>query len=89
MPPQKTLVLVLLLSVGCTLHNGTGKFWNAMRFRDDDHPGDSKGDPWVQSAGEFTRKEHTPEKVHDPLKLRNIFMSEQARSIERNLGVGD
>lgn len=46
-------------------------------------------DPWVHQAGNIARNEHTPEEVQDPLGLRNYFTSEKARSIERNVGVGD
>ncbi|WP_437201749.1 hypothetical protein [Planctomicrobium sp. SH664] len=52
-------------------------------------PADEPSDPWIQEAGTITRAEYTREEVNDPLGLRNVFMSQRARDIERNLGVGD
>jgi hypothetical protein len=46
-------------------------------------------DPWVQEAGTEARTEHPPETIRDPLGLRDIFTSEKAQEIERNVGVGD
>ncbi|MCA9079041.1 MAG: hypothetical protein KDA58_00720 [Planctomycetaceae bacterium] len=81
---------ILCLSVGCTsLQHGTQSMWSALRPTSTPGPGDKKGDPWVQSAGSMARTELPREEVNDPLKLRNVFMSETARDIERNLGVGD
>ena len=54
-----------------------------------ENPGDDAGDPWIHDAGTIARSEHTAEEVNDPLGLREIFMSRRARSIERNLGVGE
>ncbi|MEZ5941819.1 MAG: hypothetical protein R3C18_10525 [Planctomycetaceae bacterium] len=83
------IALCLVSAVGCAHVPGGGAFLSAFRFHDTAGPGDSKGDPWVQDAGKITRTEHTREEVYDPLHLRELTMSEQARSIERNLGVGD
>ena len=79
--------LCLLTSAGCATFSSSPLSF--LHYKDQGSPADSKGDPWVQAAGEETRREHAKEEVNDPLGLRNIFMSEQARSIERNVGVGD
>lgn len=42
---------------------------------------------WVEDAGSEARAGRTVETESDPLGLRNIFMSEKALSIERNLGI--
>lgn len=91
MPPRLFLVILLLATTtGCSsLQNSGRSFMNVFRFRDSASPGDSAGDPWVQEAGKVTSQVHTKEEVIDPLNLRQVFMSEQARSIERNLGVGE
>lgn len=52
-----------------------------------DDPTASSGDPWVQQAGVEARGDRPKETANDPLGLRNIFMSEKARSIERNMGI--
>ncbi len=85
------LVLLCLTTVtGCVAaKGGSHSLFSMLRFKADESPGDSKGDPWVQQAGNEIRGEHTREDVVDPLHLRNLFMSEQSRAIERNLGVGD
>ena len=54
-----------------------------------ENPQDAHSDPWIQDAGAVTRSEHSAETVNDPLHLREVFMSNKARDIERNLGVGD
>jgi len=59
----------------------------AVRSAASDTP--EKEDPWVRSAGDIARTEHSYEEVHDPLGLRKFFTSEKAREIERNVGVGD
>ncbi len=51
--------------------------------------GSESADPWIRSAGDIARTEHTYEEVHDPLGLRKYFTSEKAREIERNVGIGD
>jgi hypothetical protein len=50
-------------------------------------PGSETGDPWVQQAGAEARGHRPVEKEFDPFGLKQIFMSDRARDIERNLGV--
>ncbi|MBX3444209.1 MAG: hypothetical protein KF774_17535 [Planctomyces sp.] len=56
---------------------------------EEDNPADDPGDPWISAAGLEGRPDQERETVTDPLNLRPIFMSERARSIERNVGIGD
>lgn len=77
----KLLVLPgLLLLAGC---QSLGS-WSA-----NDDRGALIDDPWSGEVGTVARTEHPIEKVQDPLGIRNIFSSEKARQIERNVGVGD
>ncbi len=91
MPVRHLVTAILLcLTTGCTsMQHSTRSMWAAMRPVSSPSAGDHTGDPWVKEAGGIARGERPVEKVNDPLKLRNVFMSEQARDIERNLGVGD
>ena len=45
-----------------------------------------KSPKWVQAAGGEARHGQRRELSNDPLNLREVFMSEKARDIERNLG---
>ncbi|WP_437229376.1 hypothetical protein SH661x_001408 [Planctomicrobium sp. SH661] len=74
--------LLLLTSLGCQTMWGVSQ---ASHGREDP----AIDDPWIESAGNIARNEHPPEKVYDPLGLRNVLTSEKARQIERNVGVGD
>ena len=49
-------------------------------------PTDEKSAKWVGEAGREARAGMQRESSTDPLGLRNVFMSEKARDIERNLG---
>ena len=42
---------------------------------------------WIKEAADTGRKGRTVEVENDPFNLRDIFMSEKARSIERNVGI--
>lgn len=80
------LALLSITMVGCQSFssNRLGLFSAPGR----ENPADAPSDPWINDAGTIARTEHPAEEINDPLKLRNIFMSQQARDIERNLGVG-
>lgn len=54
-----------------------------------ENPADEPSDPWINDAGNVARTEHPSEEINDPLNLRQYFMSQRARDIERNLGVGE
>lgn len=86
---QISACLLLTTSLGCQSMWGSNRWANsgprATHGRDDP----AIDDPWVADAGNIARTEHPPEEVRDPLGLRNIFTSEKAREIERNVGVGD
>ncbi|WP_437193094.1 hypothetical protein [Planctomicrobium sp. SH527] len=80
------VVFLALLSAGSV---GCQSVWpgKAMRTAQRDTP--DADEPWVRSAGDIARTEHSYEEVQDPLKLRKYFTSDKAREIERNVGVGD
>lgn len=82
-----TCALLLTSSVGCQSMWGSSRMAGPRATHGRDDP--TVDDPWVQNAGNIARNEHPREEVHDPLGLRNIFTSEKAREIERNVGVGD
>jgi hypothetical protein len=50
-------------------------------------PAEMSGDPWIQRAGVEARGNRPRERSYDPLGLRNLFMSEKALDIERNMGI--
>ena len=51
-----------------------------------EHGPDIPSEPWKQAVGTEGRGGAPLEKSSDPLNLRNVFMSQKARDIERNLG---
>ena len=64
--------------------------WNAKKAFS--NPGyvdttEMEDDTWITDAADTGRKGRTVEVQNDPLNLREIFMSEKARSIERNVGI--
>ncbi len=86
------LVLPACLLSGCAAFD-TGRAMmsqtiEAIRPNTDHYndPTSASGDPWVQSAGVEARGERPMTQANDPLGLRNVFMSEKARDIERNVG---
>ncbi|MEW4487126.1 hypothetical protein AB1L42_03545 [Thalassoglobus sp. JC818] len=87
------LSLAVMMSVGCQSSMFPQKVHRMVGFRGEDggreNPAEQTVDPWVQDAGTIARAEHQPEPIHDPLKIRDFFVSSKARDIERNLGVGD
>ena len=84
-------VLTLLtasLTVGCV--SGGDGTWSLHRALAGPGYVDSTEMPdeeWVSDAGATGRKGRAVEVSNDPLNLREIFMSEKARSIERNVGI--
>ncbi len=54
---------------------------------DYEDPTEMTSDPWARAAAEEGRRGFARETVNDPLNLRQYFMSEKARSIERNVGI--
>ncbi len=88
-----TLVCGCALTPGCAAWNSTQQMFaqsvHALRPTTGNYsdPTAQSGDPWVQSAGVEARGDRPKEIVNDPLHLRNIFMSEKARDIERNMGI--
>jgi|GEM_PF-1756092 len=78
------LILTGLMAGGCQSAMGSRAVRAAAAEEESD-----KSDAWVHSAGDVARTEHTLEEIHDPLGLRKYFMSEKAREIERNVGIGD
>jgi len=77
--------LLLAACLGCQSMGGRGALFQNSGGRENP----KVDDPWIKDTGDIARGEHPPEEVHDPLGLRNIFTSEKAREIERNVGVGD
>lgn len=77
------VALLGLSSVGCQ------SMWPGKAMRTARHDTPESDDPWIRSAGDIARTEHTYEEVQDPLRLRKYFTSDKAREIERNVGVGD
>lgn len=74
--------------MGCTAMNGSGRgFLASLRPKSETRAAENARDPWVDETGAMTKQIHSPEMVKDPLKLRDIFMSDTAREIEQNLGV--
>lgn len=81
--PRPVICLLLFLSFsGCQSVLGSRALRTAATEEE-------KQDPWIRSAGDIARTEHTYEEVRDPLGLRKYFTSEKAREIERNVGIGD
>lgn len=82
--PHRTLSLtsallglsVLLTAAGC-----------AGAFNDYADPTAERSEKWVDDAGREARAGMMRESGNDPLNLRELFMSQKARDIERNLGV--
>lgn len=86
-----TVCLMFCLSLGCQsgMFRGYSQTVGYRSGGESENPAQQTSDPWIQDVGTYARSEHQREPVYDPLKLRNIFMSEKARDIERNLGIGD
>lgn len=75
------------LTVGCTSSSAA---WNLRRATA--NPGyvdttEMPDEEWITDAGATGRAGRTVETSNDPLNLRELFMSEKARSIERNVGI--
>lgn len=66
---------------GCT----TTSFFSRLRLKEVD--GAKAEDPWTTQAGSEGRAGRPVEREADPLNLKQIFMSEKAREIERNCGI--
>jgi hypothetical protein len=82
--------MLSLACLGCTTMGNMGQgMKTAMRTDGADIAQETTGDPWVDGAGDYARKIHPAEEVNDPLHLREVFRDDKARSIERNLGVGN
>jgi hypothetical protein len=85
------LILILLLSVsttGCTLTNAVKETFAMFRPSSDDGWDPTENpDPQWDSVGIEARGGQALEYENDP--SRKWLMSNKARSIERNLGIGD
>lgn len=85
-------VCLTVASLGCQSSMISRHFTQTVGYRETnsarENPADQTSDPWIQDVGTMTREEHSKQEIVDPLKLRNVFMSEKARDIERNLGFG-
>jgi len=86
-------LLAVILCAGCQSSFLPAPFTQIVGYRsgngERENPADQSSDPWVEDVGTVARQEHNIQKIVDPLKLRNVLMSSKARSIERNLGIGD
>lgn len=80
-----TVVVISGAAVGCS----GSSLWSINRFLAntgyDDGTDDSEA--WVEDAASEGRSGRAVEKQADPLGLRNVFMSDKARAIERNVGI--
>lgn len=94
---DRSMLTVVVCFLGLVLCSGcqnafSQRFRQSLGFREAnsarENPADQGSDPWINEMGSVTREEHGVQEVYDPLKLRNVFMSEKARDIERNLGFG-
>ena len=87
------ILLFVVLCAGCQSTFSPRSISRSLGYREShsarENPVDQSSDPWIQEMGTVTREEHNPEKILDPLKLRNYFVSSKARDIESNLGVGE
>lgn len=86
------VLLFVMLGTGCQSFPFSRGLAQTFQFRESqsarENPADQSSDPWIQDMGKITHEEHATQEVNDPLKLRNVFMSDKARDIERNLGIG-
>ena len=84
---------LLSCSAGCTsLNSMQGMVSRTAAYlkptsADDWDPGSETSDPWIQKAGAEARGNRPVEHEPDPLGLKQIFMSNKARDIERNMGI--
>lgn len=78
-------VVIAAAVAGCTSSQKwtMSRLWSNPSYDD----GTDKVEEWVEEAGSEARGNREMEKQVDPLGLRDVFMSEKARSIERNLGI--
>lgn len=79
-----TLVLIGTVS-GCSASSQwtMAKLWSNPGYSD----GTAEVEEWVEDAGAEGRAGRPVETELDPLGLKQIFRSEKALSIERNLGI--
>jgi hypothetical protein len=56
---------------------------------DEDHGPDDPGDPWISAAASEGRQDQKSQMAQDPLRLRQYFLSNKARSIENNVGISE
>lgn len=81
------LAVVTLCSSGCTSLPRRWLWSATPSTANYDDSTDDSSDPWISAAAREGRREHTEEKVNDPLGLRKYTMSQKARDIEGNLGI--
>lgn len=64
------------------------EFLSFAKFKGDDiaNPADEDDEQWISDAGIEARGDRPLESENDPFRF---LMSNRARSIERNLGIGD
>jgi hypothetical protein len=90
MLPFIRLGLVVLLFVPLTGCQMLARFNRMLPTTADYDDGtDDTTDPWITAGAEEGRREYQREEVSDPLGLRPYLMSEKARSIEHNVGIGE
>ena len=91
----KTVFLFVLMSLpcaGCAVMEPVGAMAryakSLLTFRPSDYsnPTEEEVDPWIEEAGEEARAGQPRQRDPDQW-YKKYFMSEKARSIERNLGV--
>lgn len=86
-------LFAVVLCAGCQSTFLPRPFSQTVGYRESnsarENPANQSSDPWIEDVGTVAREEHNPQKILDPLKLRNIFVSSKARDIESNLGIGD
>lgn len=86
-------LLAVIFCAGCQSTFLPRPFTQTVGYRENnsarENPANQSSDPWIEEVGIVAREEHNPQKILDPLKLRNVFVSSKARDIESNLGIGE
>ena len=75
------------LAVGCTADAAAWNFKRAVSTPGYADTTEMPDEEWITDAANTGREGRFVEKSNDPLNLRELFMSEKARSIERNVGI--
>ena len=75
------------LAVGCSMTDAKWNLKRAVATPGYDDTTEMPDEDWVKDVGATGRAGRSVEQSNDPLNLRELFMSEKARSIERNVGI--